>query len=396
MKRPLLVAAVLAAAPLFATTANATPEDMFNIVAPTAGVMTFAGNGTASFNQSLGTNNSINLGSSTNLGVTASASSTADYMSDGYAQLDLDDTSRLQHTIGTATTAFNTSTAAESSSRAAAVAAFEYANSSSYGHEWSSEWNASYATEQGWGYMSQEEAEVEVGAGSQAGYYKLDASGSVDTSVEANYQSTSDWEAGSKSAWQVGWDNEYSTTFTDAYETAVSSATSNAGTTGGTGIISATFNTTETGSGSTSAAGRQGEFRAAAHESAAASLQEASLYADFDSTITIGSGSAQYDADYAAAYSAAYSDAYGAANATGSRESVSDVSVTGIGSIADINSLDSSTFTAESVLIDGASRSDTLGNGNAAAGASLTSTSYASQSNGTTASGFIQAFNGGE
>ena len=161
-------------------------------------------------------------------------------------------------------------------------------------------------------------------------------------------------------------------------------------------LISATFNTTETGSGSTSAAGRQGEFRAAAHESAAASLQEASLYADFDSSITVGSGSAQYDADYAAAYSAAYSDAYGAANATGSRESVSDVSVTGIGSIADVNSRDSSTFTAESVLIDGASRSDTLGNGNAAAGASLTSTSYASQSNGTTASGFIQAFNGGE
>ena len=59
MKRPLLVAAVLAAAPLFATSAaKANPIEMFNIVAPTAGVMSFSGTGTANFNQNLGTNNS--------------------------------------------------------------------------------------------------------------------------------------------------------------------------------------------------------------------------------------------------------------------------------------------------------------------------------------------------
>ena len=90
MKRPLLVAAVLAAAPLFATTAKATPDEMFNIVAPTAGVMSFSGTGTANYNQNLGTNNAINLGSSTTLGVNASTSSTEDYKSDGFAQLDLE------------------------------------------------------------------------------------------------------------------------------------------------------------------------------------------------------------------------------------------------------------------------------------------------------------------
>ena len=393
MKRPLLVAAVLAAAPLFATTsAKAQLSEMFNIVAPTAGVMTFSGTGTAQFNQNLGTNNSVNLGSSTNLGVNASASSTADYNSDGYAQLDLADTSRIQHTIGTATTAFNTSTAAESSSRAASVAAMEYANSSSYGHEWSSEWDASYAAEQGWGYKTEDEAELEVGAGSSAGYYKLDAAGKATSSAEGSYETTADWQASSKSAWQVGWDHEYSTTFTDAYETAVSSATSNAGTTGGTGIISATFNTTEVGSGSTSSSGKQAQFRADAELAAAAAVGVESEYSDYDSTT---SSSANWQADYDAAYSAAYSNAVAAANAVGSRESDSTVEVTGLGSIVDINSRDTSNFVAESNVIDGGTRVDNIGNGNASAGASLTSSSYANQSNGTTASGFIQAFEGG-
>ena len=131
MKRPLLVAAVLAAAPLMAGTAKAEtkPLQMFNVNAPAAGVMTFSGTGTANYNQSLGTNNSLNLGSSTNVGVTASASSTQDYESAGYAELNLDATSRMQQTIGTATTAFNASTAAESASRAADTTAFSAANS---------------------------------------------------------------------------------------------------------------------------------------------------------------------------------------------------------------------------------------------------------------------------
>ena len=110
MKRPLLVAAVLAAAPLMTGTAKADPVQMFNIVTPSAGVVNFSGTGTANFNNSLGTNNSVNLGSSQNVGVNASASSTSDFTASGSAQLDLDDTSRLQQTIGTATTAFNTNT----------------------------------------------------------------------------------------------------------------------------------------------------------------------------------------------------------------------------------------------------------------------------------------------
>jgi hypothetical protein len=136
MKRPLLLAALLAATPLaLGNAAKASPLNMFNIQTPSAGVVNFSGTGTANFNQSLGTNNSFNVGSSTNLGVNASASSTEDYDSSGSALLDLAGTSRLQQTIGTATSAFNAQTAAESSSLAAATAAHEVANRSEYGTE---------------------------------------------------------------------------------------------------------------------------------------------------------------------------------------------------------------------------------------------------------------------
>ena len=392
MKRPLLVAAVLAAAPLFATTAEATPDDMFNIVAPTAGVMTFAGTGTAQFNQNLGTNNAINLGSTTSLGVNASASSTEDYKSDGFAQLDLEDTSRMQHTIGTATTAFNTSTAAEASSQAAHVSAYEQANSSKYGHEWSSEYNSTYASETDAKYATDSSWELQVAGDSSQGYKRLKAGATGTAQDDYEYATEAEYTAASQASWKRGWESTYESAWSNTYSEAVQTATANAGSTGGTGIISATFSTTETGSGSTSASGRQAEFRAAAELAAEAAVGTKSDYSDYDSTT---STSANWEADYEAAYSAAYSSAYAAANAAGSRASNSDVSVTGIGSIADINSRDTSTFQAESVLIDEASRADSIGNGNASAGASLTSTSYANQTNGTTAGAFIQAFSGG-
>ena len=77
------------------------------------------------------------------------------------------------------------------------------------------------------------------------------------------------------------------------------------------------------------------------------------------------------------------------------RESVSEVEVQGLGSIADVNSASTSTFSASSQLIAGANRSDSVGNGNASAGASLSTSSYANQSNASTANAFMQAFTGG-
>ena len=121
MKKPLVLAALLAAAPFASLTAKADP--LFNIQTPSAGNVVFTGSGTAQFNNSLSTNNNFNVGSSTNLGVNASASSTSDYTAQGAAQLDLAGTSRLQQTIGTATSAFNASSLIEAASASATTAA---------------------------------------------------------------------------------------------------------------------------------------------------------------------------------------------------------------------------------------------------------------------------------
>ena len=95
------------------------------------------------------------------------------------------------------------------------------------------------------------------------------------------------------------------------------------------------------------------------------------------------------------AYAAAYSAAYAAAESNGARTSNSTVRVEGLGNIADINSRETSNFIAESDLTDGVTRPDSLGNGNASAGSSVATSSFATQSNAVTASGFMQAFTGG-
>ena len=131
MKRPILLAALLAASSAVVPAAKAEETHtgqmlrMFDISTPSAGVVNFRGTGTANFNQSIGTNNNFNVGSSTNLGVNASASSTEDYTATGDASLALAGTSRLQQTIGTATSAFNVATANESSSTAAHTSALK-------------------------------------------------------------------------------------------------------------------------------------------------------------------------------------------------------------------------------------------------------------------------------
>ena len=235
MKRPLLLAAVLAAAPLMAGTAKATPLEMFNIVTPSAGVVNFTGTGTAQFNNSLGTTNNVNLGSNTNVGVSASASSTSDYTSSGYAQLDLDGSSRLQQTIGTATQAFNTVTASEAASRSASTAAFEAANSSKYGVEYTSSYDVEYAREAGWEVNSGYQAELDNDGDATAKYTRT-------YNGEVQYQSEASFSVESKRSWEAGWENTYNQAYTNAYETSVSTATSSASGSTGEGVIIANFN----------------------------------------------------------------------------------------------------------------------------------------------------------
>ena len=98
--------------------------------------------------------------------------------------------------------------------------------------------------------------------------------------------------------------------------------------------------------------------------------------------------------DWEQAYQSEFATAYSTASAAIERKSVSEVQVAGIGVIADVNAASTSNFTATSSLIPDATR-DGNGNGNASAGSSLATSSYANQSNSTTANAFMQAFSGG-
>ena len=260
MKRPLLIAALLAIAPIIAGgEAKAQTTQMFNIKTPAAGTVDFSGEGTANFNQSLGTNNSFNVGSSTNLGVNASASSTSDYAATGNASLKLDGSSRLQQTIGTASAAFNAATAAESSSYAAATSAIEVANTHTHGTSVTAEWAADYAGAGSSTYFTQAEIDASHQTESDGG----DASKFSSNSVEGFYDVTSGSDhsynqsvnAEAKVSFDTEWQDKYTETYTTSYATAVSASTTANSETDTTGIIKGNFTTTTSGSAESDMAG---------------------------------------------------------------------------------------------------------------------------------------------
>ena len=400
MKRPLLLAALLATSGLVGGTAKAEPLQMFNINTPSAGVVNFSGTGTANFNQSLGTNNNFNVGSSTNLGVNASASSTEDYTSTGSASLDLAGTSRLQQTIGTATSAFNAATAATSSAMAAHVSASNVANATSTGESWSSTWDENYRSSNGWELKRTTDAGA-VDAGITAdGYYRVDDNGDILTG-SSNFVAEGDWNSYSETAWQSEWQTTYDEAYSSSYASAVASSNQAVEQTDRQGVITGKFNTTDTGSSTAAMEALASSLEAS---SAASATTNSGVNKTVDSTTGIATysaavnsdtrTSAQLEADYEQAYQAEFATAFSTASAAIERKSVSEVEVAGIGVIADVNAAASSNFTAKSNLIDGAER-DGNGNGNASAGSSLATSSYANQSNSTTANAFMQAFSGG-
>lgn len=399
MKRPLLLAALLATSGLVGTTAKAEPLQMFNINTPSAGVVNFSGTGTANFNQSLGTNNSFNVGSSTNLGVNASASSTEDYTSTGSASLDLAGTSRLQQTIGTATSAFNAATAAQSSATAAHTSASSVANASSTGESWSSSWDSSYRQSNGWELKRVADAGAAEAGVTADGYYKVDDSGAILTGAD-NFVAEGDWNDYSNAAWKSEWQETYDTTYAESYAAAVSSANQAVEQTDRQGVISGEFNTTDTGS-STAALESLASSLEASSEAAASTNSGVTKTTDASGVVTYAAtaggddrSGAQLKSDWEQAYQSEFATAYSTASAAIERKSVSEVQVAGIGVIADVNAASTSNFTATSSLIPDATR-DGNGNGNASAGSSLATSSYANQSNSTTANAFMQAFSGG-
>jgi len=326
MRKSIFVAAALAAASFASMPSKA--NDMFNVVAPTAGTIQFSGNGTASFNQSVGSNNSFQVGSSTNLGVNASTSSTPEYGVQSKAQLDLAGTSTLQQVIGTSGTFKRaaSSYAVDAMSRAG--------------------WASSYQ------------------AGAQVG--------------GKTYNSEAEWKADYEAA--------YSLNVKAGYQAAANYANSRTDSQGTDGVISGNFRTVEVGSARASGSAADWESNA----SASASAKYGASYA---SATPAQKASFSTEAAWKAAYDSEYNAAYATASAAGNRYTDSSVTVRGIGSDANVQAASTSQFLVD-INTAGADTSGSTATANGSAGANLATSSFANQSQASTANAFMQAFGG--
>ena len=193
-----------------------------------------------------------------------------------------------------------------------------------------------------------------------------------------------DWTAennrgySTKGEWQVAYDTEYNNTYSNAYSNIKSKESS----ANQSGTISGEFKTKETGSAST--AGSLADFQASAKTEA-----ERSYGSSYDSSSSNYSFSSA--GEWQAAYDAEYNRAYGAAAAGAQRTSESEVTVNGIGSDASVTAATSSKFDVKISQNTGMNFGSTA-TANGSSGASLATSSFANQSNASTASGFMQAF----
>ena len=201
---------------------------------------------------------------------------------------------------------------------------------------------------------------------------------STEIGVEWDRNSNGRWS--SEGAWKVDYDREYNSAYSNAYSNIKSNETS----TGQSGTISGVFATKETGSATTG--GSMADWSASA--SASADSKYGVDYENRSSTYSFSSEGA-----WQAAYDAEYNRAYAGAAAGAQRTSESEVTVNGIGSDAAITAAESSKFDVQIAQNSGMSFGSTA-TANGSSGASLATSSFANQSNSSTASGFMQAFGG--
>lgn len=398
MKRRLsFVAAVLAAtatAPAFAQSMP-DPGKMFMINAVTPGVVSFSGEGTAQFNNSSSTSNAFSVGSSTNFGVNASASSTKDYLVDSSALLALSGTSQLQQTIGTSSSAANTMAAAEAASKAADSIA-NRTTTSEFGQNWND--------------------------------YK--AQNGVDTS--STTQNTSALEYKTQAAYDAARKDFFNEQMTEAFSNVTTaSTTSSSQGASGQGIIKGEFvttnsNRTDIGASAGSSAANSASATSVANSEFGSSYIEYTnkflSYAGSDKIINTESekaaasaagvvfnestGTALKETAQSGTQEKSWTDARqekvdsvmsslqlaSASQGAVTQDSQATVTVTGVGSIATLNSLDTTNFNVDVATRLRNSIPESNGTANGNAGGNLATSSFANQSNTLAANAFIQAF----
>jgi len=433
--------ALLIALSLFATSDAVKASPQFTLTQGSAGNLIFQGVGTAQYNNSIGTNNSFQVGSSTNLGVNASTSSTPEYAVESHAKLDLAGNSTLKQIIGTS--------GSSSSQTAEQVAAMTYAHdqasSSADQHAQQSAYESAHssATTSATSVANTARSTWESDHSSTWTQYFEANGGVVDTdsgdedsasfSADATYQSKAEWESAYESTWQTAYDveydaayesaytsdysaayeNKYQSEYSSVYTDAISNIQTNSTAESTAGVIKGTFTTQEYGaseSGGSMADWQQSAQYAASESVELTYLADWAAYVDYNTVTTTDENDvettglsaqaayqteAEYDAARSDAYSTAYNQAYSNAMTSSSRTSSSDVEVTGIGSDASVTSAATSTFDVKiSTTLADSSDAESTATANGAAGANLSTSSFANQSQASTASAFMQAFGG--
>ena len=431
--------------------AKADTVQLFQVNTAQPGVMDFKGLGTATYSNSTGTSNSINLGSTTNLGINANVATSTEYAGTASANMALtgppgadaagtsQSGSTFLQTIGSATGAANMQAGAAATSNQAHNTADSTASTqtesilgsshSSYTQKFNAE-KAEMASSLGITL----DADGEIAAGGTGTKTVTDASGNTSqvartsqeaetalndkmrsSGVQGNTTASGKLEAYSSTGWEDAYNatyqDKYENTYSEAYSTAATSQSSLNTTSNSSGKVVGSFNTTNTGTGSIS-------FTAADIATLATSAADGSNGSSFaaDETITVAAGSTathsgsgktfseagtyvvnskgESESEWQESYEADYKAAMTDLTTGGSNSSKSDVSVEGIGNIANVG-VQSTTNFAVNV---GARIPDAIapenGTANGGAGMSLSTTSAASVSSSQFASAFIQSFAG--
>lgn len=404
MKRISFLIAAMAATATAPAVAQQDPGRMFMINAVTPGVVSYSGEGTAQFNNSSTTSNAFSVGSSSNFGVNASVSSTNDYLVDANALFKLADSSQLQQTIGTSSSAANTQAASESSAKAADTVANSAAQTE-FGDSWSD-------------FQARKGITPVTGTAALSDLLGIDnPNGGADIKTESAYL------AAKKEFTQ----STRAEAFSDFAETANNSSSSASG---GQGIIEGNFLTTNSSSNKigASAASSAGNTVTAEQE---ANKAFGTTYSDYKATFASYAGSdgkitgtGEIMAAKAAGIAfttdgdpllegsatdlsktdwtdeknkkrdSVFSELQNSAASQGSAESSSEavVQVKGVGSITTLNASGDSAFNVDVATRLRNSVPETNGTANGSAGGNLATSSFANQSNTQSASAFMQAF----
>jgi hypothetical protein len=348
---------------------SGTTTRMFIINAANAGALTFSGVGTANFNNSIGENNQFVVGSSTNLGVSAQLSSTPEFDAVAKANLALTGNSSLMQTNGTASQAAN----AQAASSAAATSALQ---------------TSLEMTDQKFGSTLDEFKTANAGTSSGGSWWGeyFGSNTSVSTITAAQYEEA-------KEAFKT---EKYS----EAYSSAINSASSSSSGNNQNGVISGNFVSTSNSASSLAQTVNQEQVFTAAAASAASSADArfGEEYNDMSEWSTSQGWANEQawsnaKAEYQTTLTKTFSDSgQQSAQAGLTSNDTSNVTVTGLGAIATVNSKDTSAFLVDLSRLTNISQTNSTATASGSANSSLSTNSFASQSRAETASAFMQAF----